>query len=196
MPFTLTAEADAFVCDGDVAGQNFGGSIFSDRAVGKQNAFTGLQVGRQLYRFNLPGGLGTIVSATLRVKVYDNFAGFPHATAVYGCDDAWGEMTVTWNTQPAVDSGELGSVLATCCGNVYTYDVTAYVQAQITAAQTQVSFQQRGQNETVVGGVRWWQREGDGISQNLITGEAPQLLIDGDVVPVEATTWGEIKSQY
>ena len=102
---TLEPTDDAFISSDDWANINsddgLGGLGFGDRAVGKQNAFTGLQIGRQLYKFEVPNTITSIISATLRLKVYDNFAGSPHQTAVFGADDAWVETTVTWNTQPA-----------------------------------------------------------------------------------------------
>ena len=87
-----TSTADAFICSGDLSALNFGGAstLYSPRAVGQQNDFTGNQIGRQLYKFILPGATdaGAISSAVLRLKVYDNFAGFPYSTAVYGLSDA------------------------------------------------------------------------------------------------------------
>ena len=152
-------------------------------AVGQQNDTTGNQIGRQLYRFNLLTGytsLGPIISASLQLEVYDNFAGIPCNTAVYGLSDVWNEMTVTWNTQPVVDSPEIDSVLINPpwpYGEVFEYDVTSYVMAQVLGGDSLISFQQRGQDETVVGGVRWWQREGEGVSMPPIVGKQPWLSI-------------------
>ncbi len=183
VPVTLEAIEDSFISSDDWANLNFGagvpGSGYSNRAVGKQNAHTGLQIGRQLYKFNLPPTApGNVLSAALRLKVNDNFAGSPYPTAVYGLNDSWSEFVVTWNTQPAVDSGELDVVNATCCGIVYNYDVTSYVQSQANSNDLIASFIQRGQDESVIGGLRWWQREGDGITENLITGESPKLILN------------------
>lgn len=178
---TVKSVADAFICSGDLANDNHGAPSFgySLRAVGQQNAFTGNQIGRQLYQFELPSGLDAadILSATLKLMTFDNYAGYPADTAVYGLTDSWAETTVTWNTQPATDSGELDNVSAGCCGLDYDYDVTAYVQSQVSGGDTTISFQQRGQDESVVGGVRWIQREGDGMSISSYTGVAPRLVI-------------------
>ncbi len=176
---------DAFISSGDMANVNsddgFAGLGFGDRAVGQQNAFTGNQIGRQLYKFDVPNTVSGITSAVLRLKVYDNFAGFPHQTAMFGADDGWVETTVTWNTQPAADSTELDSVNATCCGGLYDYDVTSYVQSQVSGSDLTMSFSQRGQNEAVVGGLRWWLKEGDGATINLMTGESPKLILHAAV---------------
>jgi hypothetical protein len=179
---TNVAVADAFISSGDWANTNDDGSAllgFGLRAVGQQNAFTGNQIGRQLYRFQVPAvvAAGDVLAATLRLKVYDNFAGFPHDTAVCGLADGWNESTVTWNTQPATNSGELDNVSAYCCGNSYGYDVTGYVINQLTALDHTISFQQRGQDENIIGGVRWFLKEGHGINYGGIVGEAPQLIL-------------------
>ena len=187
---TVTAVAgsndaiDAFIASEQFADSNFGQGVvpfgFSPLAVGQQNAFTGNQIGRQLYSFDVPGAythFGPVISATLALKVFDNFAGSPYPTAVYGLSDAWNEATVTWNTQPPVDSLEIDSVLASCCGNVYQYDVTSYIQNQVNAGDSLFSFQQRGKDETVVGGLRWFEREGNGQVINGIAEAAPELRI-------------------
>ena len=126
----------------------------------------------------------------MRLKVYDNFAGSPHDTAVYGLTDSWNESTVTWNTQPTTDSGELDNVSASCCGNSYDYDVTSYVLSQLTAVDYTISFQQRGQDENVLGGVRWFQKEGDGVNFNGIIGEAPLLVLTLVPEPASAALCG------
>lgn len=183
----VRAEADAFIASGSFADINYGEGVpgygFSPMAVGQQNDASGNQIGRQLYRFNLLTGytnLGPIISASLQLEVFDNFAGIPCNTAVYGLSDAWDEMTVTWNTQPIVDLPEIDSVLINPpwpYGEVFEYDVTSYVMAQVLGGDSLISFQQRGQDETVVGGVRWWQREGEGVSMPPIVGKQPWLSI-------------------
>jgi len=185
---------DAFISSDDWANINSndgpGGFGFGDRAVGQQNAFTGNQVGRQLYKFDVPNTVSGITSAVLRLKVYDNFAGSPHQTAVFGAGDSWVETAVTWNTQPAADSTELDSVNASCCGNLYDYDVTSYVQSQVSGSDLTISFSQRGQNEAVVGGVRWFLKEGDGVNLGII-GESPKLILHAAVPePASAALMG------
>jgi hypothetical protein len=62
-------------------------------------------------------------------------------------------------------------------GATFEYDVTSYVRSQILLGDARISFQQRGQNEAVVGGVRWWQREGAGVKIKTQEGKAPRLSI-------------------
>jgi hypothetical protein len=172
--------ADAFVCSDDWANRNFGTSSngYSPRAVGKQNAFTGFQIGRQYYRFNVPEGSPEVKKVYLRLKVKDNGAGFPYSTAVYGATDDWSESGITWNNQPGPNTAALDQLSASCCGTVYYYDVTAYAMDRIARSDRSLSFVQAGANESNVGGLRWWQREGDGHSVNGIVGEAPELWIN------------------
>ncbi len=193
-------EEDAFICSDDWANDNYGNPDrgYSPRAVGHQNEFTGEQIGRQLYRFAIPPGITQTTSAQLYIKVYDNFAGNPVETSVLGLADEWQEMVVTWNTQPLPDSDILDTELAYCCGIVYVYDVTAYVQSQLTQGDHTICFQQRKLDEATIGGVRWFQREGEGVVTNGIRGESPELHLEVDV-PSDikaASSWGMIKSLF
>jgi hypothetical protein len=179
------AEADASVVSDEFADSSLsfldGFFGFSSFAVGQQNAFTGNQIGRLLYSFDVFSpyylSFGPIIEATVELKVFDNFAGSPYETALYGIDDGWKEGSVTWNSQPSTNSGELDSVLASCCGNAYSYDVTSYVQSQVADGDLIYSFQQRGQDESIVGGVRWFQRESAGSVVGNISGMHPFLRI-------------------
>lgn len=188
--------ADAYVCSDDWANNNYGNQGYSPRAVGHQNQYTGEQIGRQLYRFAIPPGVTQVISAQAVLKMLDNFAGFPVETSVRGLEDAWEEMVVTWNTQPSPDSDILSTVLASCCGITYTYDITAYVQSQLALGDHTICLQQRKLDESTIGGVRWFQREGEGILYGIIWGESPELHLETGPTPVEATTWGAIKNLF
>jgi len=175
----LTAQADAFVCSDDWANNNYGTDQFSPRAVGQQNNVTGNQIGRQLYQFAASSAWSgvTVVSATLRLKLFDNYAGFPMDVQVLGTQDAWTETGVTWNSQPPLETVAFGTQTVTCCGGVYEFDVTTYVNAQLAGGDVTLSFVLRSADETTIGGLRWWQREGDGVTINTVTGEAPRLIL-------------------
>jgi len=194
----LECVADAFICNDDWADRNFGNpsSGFSPRAVGRQNEYTGQQIGRQLYRFEVPDWVSSATSAELHIKVFDNFAGFPAETSVFGLSDDWQEMAVTWNTQPPHDSDLLDTVNAYCCGIVYVYDVTGYVQEQLGGGDMTICFIQRAPDESIIGGLRWFQRESDGHWVGDIQGESPKLYIYGEFTGVKNTTWGQIKALY
>lgn len=128
----------------------------------------------------------------LRLKAPSNFAGYPHLTTVRGSKDNWEELEITWNTQPEFESIPLDSVTVYCCGNVYMYDVTAYVRDQLFLGDETVSFVQMGANESGIGGLQWWQREGDGVVVNSGIGERPMLLIDTDQ-SFGPYSWEELK---
>lgn len=190
---------DSFILSGISADTNFGTGgtegypyHFSAAAVGRQNAYAGNGIGRQLYRFYTSTYLTTperIISASLQLTTFDNYAGIPCDTAVYGLSDVWEEMSVTWNTQPTVDSSELDSVHITNppwpFGTTFEWDVTNYVKSQALHGDSLISFQQRGQDEAVVGGVRWWQHEGEGQEINLSIGKQPSLIIVLDAPRIE-----------
>lgn len=192
---TLKSVADAFICSDDWANLNSGDYDFSRRAVGRQNAYNGLQIGRQLYMFELPNGIASIDGACLTLKVLDNFAGYPVDTAIFGAEDDWEEYSVTWNTQPSFDSSLIDSITASCCGRVYTYDVTSYVQDQFEENDYIISFIQASENEDIVEGVRWFQRESDGKQFILIEGQAPRLSLTFTPVPTTTTTVKNKKQQ-
>jgi hypothetical protein len=176
----IQAEADAYVCSDDFAENNYGswedGS--SPRGVGRMNENAGRPVGRQYYRFRLTDDIPEITNVYLRLKVKNNAAGSPHETAVRGTEDGWGEFQITWNNQPSVAGDPLDMKLTYCCDNVAYYDVTDWVRDQLAASDSVLSFVQSAHNEQVIGGMIWWQREGEGRSWNGSRGEAPELWIN------------------
>ncbi len=193
---TIMCEADAFICSDDWATFNYGSRDYSPRAVGHQNQYTGEQIGRQLYRFEIPAYITEVSSGQVIIKQFDNFAGFPVYTSLRGLTDDWQEMSVTWNNQPVTDSDILDTVYAGCCGIIYTYEITAYVQSQLAVGDHTICLQQRKLDETTIGGVRWFMRESEGQLHGIIYGECPELHLLAGSTPVEATTWGAIKTLF
>lgn len=114
----------------------------------------------------------------LLLKLFDNFAGFPMDVEVRGIPDAWSELGVPWVDQPTAETPALDSATAVFCGNVYELDVTAYVNAQLADPDVDLGFVLRSVGEGTIGGLRWWQREGDGVNVNTVVGEAPRLLLE------------------
>jgi hypothetical protein len=173
----LIAVEDAFVCSDDWAALNFGFDDYTPRAVGQQNAFTGNQIGRAFYKFDLsvlPAGIG-LTGGQFYVKQYDNFAGFPTTVQLRSSPSTWAEGNITWNNQPAVPGVGLGTADVGCCGQEHWIDVTDAVQTALDNAEDEVSFQLRGDDEAMIGGVRWFFREGDGVNLNGIIGAPPAL---------------------
>jgi fibronectin type 3 domain-containing protein len=82
---------------------------------------------------------GAIASAQL--KIY-KLNGAADTETVYGISPgSWTELGVTWNNQPSlVGATTVGTLSVTTANQYYTVDVTSYVQQQIAAGATSVSF--------------------------------------------------------
>lgn len=173
----LVAVEDAFVCSDDWAAMNYGSNPYTPRAVGQQNDFTGNQIGRAFYKFDLgllPAGI-VVTEGRFYVKQYDNFAGFPTTVQLRAAPSTWMEGTLLWNNQPMVAGVGLGTANVGCCGQEHRIEVTGAVQTALSNGDDQLSFQLRSIDETVIGGVRWFFREGDGVNLGMITGAPPAL---------------------
>lgn len=183
--FGLPAAADAFVCDDDWAANNYGDDTRTLRAVGQQNDFTGNQIGRLLVSFDLPvlPEGGRFETAVVRLKQYDNFAGFPMTVGLYPLTAGFDEATVTWNDAPAAGPALLDSSTVGCCGEVHTFDVGLAVTAAVGAGDNTVGFQLASVDEGTVGGTRWWMREGEGVVINTIVGERPRIDLNVVIEP-------------
>jgi len=180
---TVTATADAYVNSGSYADRNFGRNTSSFEAVGRHVEYPESRIGRQYYSFTVPDVVEPFETVVLRIASLDDLAGTPHGTLVTGVSNDWQELTITWNRQPAPESAPLDTVTAICCGNVYFYDVTEYVRGGLQAGEHTFSFVQSAVDESKVGGMSWWMREGQGGEITGHIGEAPELWID-PVVPL------------
>lgn len=170
----LEAVEDAYICSDDLADTNMGTDARTTRAVGQQNDFTGNQIGRALFKFDLsplPAD-STVEASVVRLRQWDNFAGFPMDTRLSEAPTDWVETTVTWNDQPTAGAS-LGAQEIGCCGEDYDWDVGASVATAFDDGGTEVAFQLASDDEGTVGGLRWWMREGDGMDG----GRAPRLLV-------------------
>jgi hypothetical protein len=67
-----------------------------------------VDAGRCLIRFELPQNV-TITSATITLTQWSEASANDSTVNVHRVTDAWGEMTATWNNQPAVDMMPVGS---------------------------------------------------------------------------------------
>jgi endoglucanase len=81
----------------------------------------------------------------------------------------WTESAITWNNKPASAATALATATVTnATGRYYNWNITSYVQSEIAAGHTKVSFVQKNQQETS-GRLIWNSKE---------TGSnAPQLTI-------------------
>lgn len=161
----LVAVADAFVCSDDWADKPKGTETFTPRAVGRQNKFTGEQIGRAIYAFALPAAPegATVTGGTLTLRMADNFAGFPTAVEVRPLDPRFDEKTVTWSTQPtALDAVLDTAQVDKCCFDTFDFDVSAAVQTFWKDGRAAMGLQLRSTDEKTIGGVRWMMRESEG----------------------------------
>jgi hypothetical protein len=116
-------------------------------------------------------------SAVLHIAEYDNFAGFPMTIVAKGAGSNWDEGTVTFDSQPNVAPFVFDSAVVGCCGEAHELEVTMVIVAALEGMLTEATIELQSEDETVVGGVRWWMREGDGVDMNGIVGAAPQLVV-------------------
>ena len=131
--FTFSAEADTYVS-----------STSPDANYGSQTSFAVDQNPLQdgLIRFNVTGGAGTIVSATLRLYVRDSTNIGP---LVYLADNNWDESTVTWANRPSRGAAFTGPAPSFTVGSFAEFDVTGLVNAS-----GQVTFNLVAQSQDVV----------------------------------------------
>jgi hypothetical protein len=133
---TLSPSDNAYVYDAAPAA-NFGGAstlLVKTSSPGfNRNAFLKLNLAP------LPANV-----ASVQLQLYGLISGGSTSTTavqtnLYGAAANWGELSVTWNTQPALGA-LLGSLTATRTGQWFTLDVTDYVRAALAAGQTSVGF--------------------------------------------------------
>jgi len=124
-----TVVADTYV-QSDLPTTNFGTKpqLFVDNGVASNPGTTGVQ--HTFLRVNVSGvGARTVSSAHLKLQV----ANATNANSVTGgtihriTDCTWGETTMTWSTQPAIDGPALTTLGAVAIGQVADFDVTSAI---------------------------------------------------------------------
>lgn len=140
---TLPAEHDAYVRDGTNAAITHG-TTDPTLLITKVSPSGQLNNARESYlTFDLATVSGTVTSVQL--KVYGKVDGtstpsvpvgvFPVATTT------WDENTITWNNKPAAGATSFGTATVTNTAfTYYTWDVTSYVQSELAASRSKVSF--------------------------------------------------------
>jgi hypothetical protein len=140
--FTLIPGEDAYVRDGSNAAITHG-TTDPTLLITKLSPAGQLNNARETYlRFNLSQVSGTVSSAILRV--YGKIDGTTTPTvpvAVFPCSNtSWTENTITWNNKPAAGSTGLDTTTITNTAYTYfTWDVTAYVAAELAASRNDIS---------------------------------------------------------
>jgi glucose/arabinose dehydrogenase len=140
--FTLTPEADAYVRDGTNAAITHG-TTDPTLLITKLSPSGQLNNARESYlRFDLASVSGTVSSATLRVYGKVDLTTVPSVpVGVYAvANTTWSESALTWNNKPASGAGLDTSTVTNTAYAYINWDVTSYVQAELAASRSKVSF--------------------------------------------------------
>jgi uncharacterized delta-60 repeat protein len=136
-PSTITDEADSYVQDGSDAADNFGTSAKLEVKEGSSG------VNRITYlKFNL----ASISSAnSVKLNLFGELSSSDATnvlTQLFSVSDTtWTENLITFNNMPTVGSSVLASnTIVNTTPTMYTFDVTAYVKAQLALGNKTVSF--------------------------------------------------------
>jgi hypothetical protein len=167
----LSAQQDAYVRDGSNANTTFG---TSDATTLVTKVAPAGQTGnnREAYlTFDLSSITGTVTGATLKVNGHtqDNRDANIVVGAYTVSNTSWTESTLTWNNKPASASSALATATVTdATARYYNWNVGSYIQSEIAAGHTKVSFVLKNQQETQ-GQLLWNSKEAGS--------NAPQLVI-------------------
>lgn len=140
---TLTPTADAYVRSGTYANTTHG-TTDASILIAKLNSSGSADNDRQTYMtFDLGNATTDISSAVLRLygKIDDTRSSNVPVGAFSVSNTSWSESSITWNNKPATSGTALSSATVTdATARYYTWNVTDYVQSEISAGRTKVSF--------------------------------------------------------
>lgn len=167
----LNTQHDAYVRDGSNATTTFG-STDAASLVTKVAPAGQANNNRESYLlFDLSSVTGTVTGATLKVNGHTEDT--RDANIVVGAytvsNTSWTESAITWNNKPASATSALATATVTdATARYYNWNVASYIQSELAAGRTKVSFVLKNQQETQ-GRLLWNSKE---------TGSnAPQLSI-------------------
>ena len=180
--YTLTPEADAYVRDGTNATITHG-TTDPTLLITKLSPSGQLNNARESYlRFDLSSVSGSVNSATLRV--YGKIDGTTVSSVPIGlyavANTTWSESALTWNNKPATGAGLDTTTVTNTAYAYFTWDVTSYVQSELAASRSKVSFAMKS---LVAHDPRvfWNSKEaGSNLPQLVVTTNAP-LALNSDV---------------
>ncbi|HEY8894159.1 MAG TPA: DNRLRE domain-containing protein [Niastella sp.] len=147
----LNAQHDAYVRDGSNAGTAFG-STDAASLVTKVAPAGQVNNNRESYLlFDLSTVTGTVTGATLKVNGHTEDS--RDANVVVGAytvsNTAWTESAITWNNKPASAASALATATVTdATARYYNWNVASYIQSELAAGRTKVSFVLKNQQET------------------------------------------------
>jgi hypothetical protein len=132
---------------------------------------------RGFLRFDTAAINGTILTAKLRIYARLSDASLPPTTMIVQkvADTSWNEMTMTWNNQPPTASPTaLAQITVTgATGQYYEFDLTTFIQQELAAGQSAVSFRLINQSSTGNSGAFYTVVNSKEASAN-----QPQLVIE------------------
>ncbi|MBO9201703.1 MULTISPECIES: PQQ-dependent sugar dehydrogenase [Niastella] len=140
---TFTPVHDAYVRDGTNAGTTFG-TTDSTLLITKVSPGTQQNNARESYlSFDLTNVTGDAASVVLKVFGKVDLTTVPSVpVGVFSvANTTWTENTITWNNKPATSVAALASTTVTnASATYYSWDVTNYVKAELTAGRKKVAF--------------------------------------------------------
>jgi hypothetical protein len=178
----LNAQQDAYVRDGTNAAITHG-TTDAVNLITKVAPAGQLNNNRETYlTFDLSSLSGTVTAATL--KIFGHTESSSDANVGVGAyavsSITWTESAITWNNKPASASAALATATVTdATGRYYNWNITPYVQSEIAAGRTRVSFVLK--NQQVTSGRLIWNSKETGSN-------APQLTITQTTTARQETT--------
>lgn len=167
----LNAQHDAYVRDGSNATTTFGTTDAASLVTKVAPAGQANNNRESYLLFDLSSVTRTVTGATLKVNGHteDNRDANVVVGAYTVSGTSWTESTLTWNNKPASATTALATATVTdATARYYNWNVASYIQSELAAGRTKVSFVLKNQQETQ-GRLLWNSKE---------TGSnAPQLTI-------------------
>jgi hypothetical protein len=167
----ISPQHDAYVRDGTNANTTFG-TTDAANLITKVAPAGQLNNNRETYlTFDLSSLSGTVTAAALKLFGHTESSSDANVgVGVYAVPNtSWTESSITWNNKPVAASSALTTATVTdATARLYNWNITAYIQSEIAAGRTKVSFVLKNQQETQ-GRLLWNSKE---------TGSnAPQLTV-------------------
>ena len=167
----LNAQHDAYVRDGTNAGTAFGSTDPTSLITKVAPAGQANNNRESYFIFDLSSVTGTLTGATLKVngRTEDNRDANIVVGAYTVTNTGWTESAITWNNKPVSASSALATATVTdATARYYNWNVGSYIQSEIAAGRSKVSFVLKNQQETQ-GRLLWNSKESGS--------NAPQLTI-------------------
>jgi hypothetical protein len=140
--------ADAYVQDGQFANQNFGSSTTLQVKQSDASGFT--RVSYLTFDLSSISSSATINNATLSVFGNVNGSSPVQVDALQVPGATFNQGTITYNNAPVTGTKITSAVVSGTSATKYTFNLTNYVQADISAGQSQVTIALAGDSITLL----------------------------------------------